>query len=116
MRNMMKNQRHRRALGATLAAVLATLLVSCGEDESEAVPDTFLPQRSEDHLIDAVKPAEEVRTLRDLTPQATTGGEIPGYSPVDKNEGVPIEGVPPGEAVGVTPPPHRLPPEARDPE
>ena len=96
---------------SALALALALPLTACGEDDTESVGDTFLPERSEDHLIDSVQPAEQPTTQRDLTPQATTGGEIPGYSPVDKNEGVAIEGVPEGEAVGATPPPRRVPAE-----
>lgn len=106
--------RHRRVAGTVFAMAVALPLAACGEDDTEAVGDTFLPNRSEEHLIDGVKPADQVVTERKITPQATTGGEIPGYSPVDKNEGVPIgddttaaieadepvEAAPPAEASG----------------
>ena len=98
-----------------LALALALPLTACGEDDTEAVGDTVLPERSEDHLIDGVQPADQTTVQRDLTPQATTGGEIPGYAPVDKNEGVAIEGVPEGEAVGSTPPPSRVPANPAEP-
>jgi hypothetical protein len=78
-----------RAFGALFAAAVVLPLAACGEDNSEAVGDTALPNASEEQLIQDIDPAPEVES--DPTPQATTGGEIPSYEPVDKGEGVPIE-------------------------
>jgi predicted small lipoprotein YifL len=75
-----------RILGASIALALLLPLAACGEDAPTDAPDsTLLPNRSEDHLIEGVGPPEQVET--DPTPQATTGGEIPGYAPVDRGEG-----------------------------
>ena len=79
-----------KATACALLLASALPLAGCGEDETEAAPDTLLPQRSEDHLIDDVKPSDAVQVETDPTPQATTGGEIPEYDPVDKGEGVEI--------------------------
>jgi hypothetical protein len=80
---------HRRAVGAFLAVATVLPLAACGEDSPDVSGETALPTASEDQLIDAVDTAPQVDT--DPTPQAGTGGEIPGYDPVDKGEGVAIE-------------------------
>lgn len=109
---MMTIRKTRSLPAVCLIFALAAPLTACGEEETEAVPDTLLPTRSEDHLIDAVKPAENVPVETDPTPQATTGGEIPGYEPVDQNEGVEIMDDPmPEEEV----PPARVLPDLEDP-
>ena len=88
-----------RILGVSLAFALVLPLAACGEDAPTDAPDsTLLPNRSEDHLIEGVGPPEQVET--DPTPQATTGGEIPGYAPVDQGEGAEIvDDATPEEAV-----------------
>lgn len=111
-----------RIRGAVIALALLLPLAACGEDAPTDAPDsTLLPNRTEDRLIEGVGPPEQVDS--DPTPQATTGGEIPGYSPVDEGEGsgttdgsVAGEQVPanrtvpdPGDAEGVTPAPAPLP-------
>ncbi|WP_187969398.1 hypothetical protein [Aquibium microcysteis] len=75
-----------RIPGAMIALALLLPLAACGEDAPTDAPEsTLLPNRTEDRLIEGVGPPEQVDT--DPTPQATTGGEIPGYSPVDEGEG-----------------------------
>jgi len=71
---------------AMIALALLLPLAACGEDAPTDAPDsTLLPNRSEDHLIEGVGQPEQVDA--DPTPQATTGGEIPNYAPVDEGEG-----------------------------
>ena len=83
----MKHRSNLRRLGASLALALVLPLAACGEDAPADAPDTLLPNRGEDRLIDGVTPADQVETDRDPTPQSTTGGDVPGYAPVDEGEG-----------------------------
>lgn len=63
-------------LGVLLLAI--SLLAGCGEDNDDTT-GTALPERSEERLIE--NGAEPERVQEDPTPQTSTGGEVPGYSP-----------------------------------
>lgn len=76
---------------ATLPAamlMMALLLVGCGEEAEDA--DALLPERPADKLVEGSR--QPARVVEDPTPQAGTGGAIPGYDPAeatDANEGTP---------------------------
>ncbi|MDF1609403.1 hypothetical protein PZ897_14555 [Hoeflea sp. YIM 152468] len=61
----------------------AGLLAACGEEPEDA-PDTLLPDRPEDKLIEDTRQPERVD--QDPTPQTGTSGVIPGYNPVEGND------------------------------
>ena len=67
-----------------LPFVAAGFLAACGE-EPEDTPDTLLPNRPDDKLIEETGQPNEIST--DRKPEAGTSGEIPGYEPLETNDG-----------------------------
>lgn len=71
-------------LPTRLVAILVSgiLLAACGE-ETETGPETLLPERPEDKLIEETGRPE--RVVEDPTPETGTGGTIPGYDPTEED-------------------------------
>ena len=71
-----------RILLPAMFVPMMLVLAACGEDERNT-PGEALPSRSDEKLTEGVKPDILVEENRDPTPQAGTGGEIPGYEPAE---------------------------------
>ena len=68
----------------SVAALHFPLYGCSGGQESEEIPETLLPDRPEDKIVEGTNLAPEIDA--DPTPQAGTGGNIPGYDPAEVDQ------------------------------